>query len=69
MEGIMGVFRFGTKAERQTSLDELAALIDCSNADRVLASLYKAVKGEKAWPPLVRAIYERIELIEQARVF
>jgi hypothetical protein len=47
-----GVFRFGTKAERQTSLDELGALIDWSNADRVLASLYKAVKGEKAWPPL-----------------
>jgi hypothetical protein len=47
-----GVFRFGTKAERQTSLDELGALIDWSNADRVLASLYQAVKGEKAWPPL-----------------
>ena len=47
-----GVFRFGTKAERQTNLDELGALIDWSNADRVLASLYKAVKGEKAWPPL-----------------
>jgi hypothetical protein len=42
-----GVFRFGTKAERQTSLDELGALIDWSNADRVLASLYKAVKGRE----------------------
>jgi transposase, IS5 family len=47
-----GVFRFGTKAERQTSLDELGALIDWFNADRVLASLYKALKGEKAWPLL-----------------
>ena len=46
------VFRFGTKAERQTSLDELGALIDWSLADEVLASLYPAPKGEKAWPPL-----------------
>lgn len=45
-------FRFSAKAERQTSLDELAGLIDWSHADLVLARLYPAAKGEKAWPPL-----------------
>ena len=45
------VFRFGAKVERQTSLDEIAALIDWSAADRLLAPLYPAAKGEKAWPP------------------
>jgi transposase, IS5 family len=45
-------FRFGATAERQTSLDALAALIDWPRADLVLAPLYPAVKGEKAWPPL-----------------
>ncbi len=45
-------FRFGTEAERQTSLDALAALIDWSIAESVLAALYPAPKGEKAWPPL-----------------
>jgi IS5 family transposase len=58
-EGIMAqrrigqeVFRFGAKAERQTSLDALGALIDWSKADQVMASLYPSPKGEKAWPPL-----------------
>ena len=46
------VFQFGAKVERQTSLDEIAALIDWSAADRLLAPLYPAAKGEKAWPPL-----------------
>ncbi len=46
------VFRFGAKVERQTSLDEIAALIDWSPVERVLASLYPGAKGEKAWPPL-----------------
>jgi transposase, IS5 family len=46
------VFRFGRKAERQTNLDALAALIDWTQADRLLAGLYPAPKGEKAWPPL-----------------
>ncbi len=45
-------FRFSAKAEGQTSLDELAGLIDWSHADLVLARLYPAAKGEKAWPPL-----------------
>jgi len=44
--------RFDTAAEMQTSLDELAALIDWSSPERALAFLYKAAKGEKAWPPL-----------------
>lgn len=46
------VFRFGAKAERQTSLGALAAWIDWSHADFVLEGLYPAAKGEKAWPPL-----------------
>jgi IS5 family transposase len=45
-------FRFGVKAERQSSFDELAALLDWSAADFVLAPLYPSAKGEKAWPPL-----------------
>jgi transposase, IS5 family len=46
------VFRFGGKAERQTRLDELGALINLPVADRVLARLFPATKGEKAWRPL-----------------
>jgi transposase, IS5 family len=46
------VFRFGGKAERQTSLDELGTLIDWPVADQVLALPDPATKGEKAWPPL-----------------
>ena len=45
------VFRFGAKAGRQTSLDGFGGLINWPVADRVLAPLYPAVKGEKAWPP------------------
>jgi transposase, IS5 family len=59
LEGIMAqrrigqeVFRFGGKAARQTSLDELGALINWPVAEQVLARLYPATKGEKAWPPL-----------------
>jgi transposase, IS5 family len=46
------VFRFGNKAERQTSLDSLASLVDFASAERALASLYLSAMGEKAWPPL-----------------
>jgi transposase, IS5 family len=46
------MFRFGARPERQTSLDVLGALIDWSHAQSVLARLYNAIKGEKAWPPL-----------------
>jgi IS5 family transposase len=45
-------FRFSAKTERQSSLDELAALLDWPAADFVLAPLYPSAKGEKAWPPL-----------------
>lgn len=45
-------FRFGAKAARQTSLDELLAVLDFAPAERALASLYRSAKGEKAWPPL-----------------
>ncbi|MGH6936400.1 MAG: transposase [Methylocella sp.] len=44
--------RFGAKAEGQTSLDELHAVLDFAPAERALAGLYTAAKGEKAWPPL-----------------
>jgi IS5 family transposase len=46
------MFRFGAMAERQTSLDALGALIDWSHAQSVMARLYNAANGEKAWPPL-----------------
>ncbi len=45
-------FHFGAKTLRQTSLDELSALLDWPLAERVLAGLYASAKGEKAWPPL-----------------
>ncbi len=45
-------FHFGTKAHRQTSLDELHALINWTIAEEPLVVLYKSPKGEKAWPPL-----------------
>jgi len=46
------VFRFGARPKRESSLDELGALIDWSHADLVLSPLYASAKGEKAWPPL-----------------
>ena len=59
LEGIMAHRRIGqealrldARAGRQTSLDELHALLDWAPADRALASVYGAAKGEKAWPPL-----------------
>src|SRR3979411_1647221 len=44
--------RFDAKDARQTSLDELHAVLDFAPAKRALAGLYAAAKGEKAWPPL-----------------
>ncbi|MGC2224184.1 MAG: hypothetical protein WA624_18475 [Methylocella sp.] len=41
-------FLFGAKALRQTSLDELAAVIDWSQAGQALAGLYVSEAG----PPL-----------------
>jgi transposase, IS5 family len=43
-----------TRAERgrQAGLDELAAAIDWAAVERLLAGIYAAAKGEKAWPPL-----------------
>jgi len=59
LEGIMAlrrigqeVLRFGAKALRPTSLDQLLALIDVAPAERALARLYPSAMGEKAWPPL-----------------
>ena len=46
------VLRFGAKASRPASLDELQAAIDFAPAERALASLYPSTMGEKAWPPL-----------------
>jgi IS5 family transposase len=43
----------GAGVERQSgSLDAIAALIDWSEIDRVLAPIYAAPTGEQAWPPL-----------------
>ena len=37
---------------RRGSLNEIAALYDWIEIDRVLAPVYAAAKGEQAWPPL-----------------
>lgn len=39
-------------SRRSGSLDEIAALIDWSELDQVLAPVYASSKGEPAWPPL-----------------
>lgn len=45
--------RFNDATSRSTgSLDEIRRLIDWTEADRHLAPIYAAAKGEKAWPPL-----------------
>jgi transposase, IS5 family len=44
--------RFGAAARRKTSLDELGAAIALPFADFVVAALYSAAKGAKAWRPL-----------------
>jgi hypothetical protein len=41
--------RFGAKGEQRTSLDELFAVLDFAPAERALAGLYAAARGEKAW--------------------
>src|SRR5271166_6042410 len=35
-----------------TSLDEMAALVDWSEVDRLLAGISASPKGEPGWPPL-----------------
>src|ERR671912_2564312 len=35
-----------------TSLDEVAALIDWAESDRLLADISASAKGELGWPPL-----------------
>src|SRR5215210_2478236 len=40
------------RRSRCASLDELAALINWTEIDRVLAPVYAAARGERAWPPL-----------------
>ena len=40
------------QSRRSGSLDAIAALIDWSEIDRVLAPVYAAARGEQAWPPL-----------------
>ena len=40
-----------TTARDLTSLDEMSALIDWAEIDRLLGSIYAAAKGEPAWPP------------------
>ena len=38
--------------QRGTSLDEVAALVDWAEVDRLLAGLSASPKGEPGWPPL-----------------
>ncbi|WP_188261090.1 IS5 family transposase [Azospirillum tabaci] len=46
-------FRFPAEGGRRSSaLDEASALLDWSGIDRLLAPIYAAEKGERAWPPL-----------------
>lgn len=40
------------QARGGTSLDELAALVDWSELDRLLAGISASAKGEQSWPPL-----------------
>jgi hypothetical protein len=48
------VLRLEVKAERQSALDAILALIDWAEPDRLLAGLYPSAMGEKAWPPLAK---------------
>jgi len=45
-------FGFAGREGSASSLDALASLIDWSVVDALLDSLYRASKGEPAWPPL-----------------
>ena len=45
-------FGFGDRRERQSSLDELAKLIDWSRVEMHLVDISSSAKGEPAWPPL-----------------
>ncbi|GAA4257462.1 IS5 family transposase [Azospirillum formosense] len=46
-------FRFpAEEGRRGSALDEASALLDWSGIDRLLAPIYAAEKGERAWPPL-----------------
>ena len=47
------VFGFaGAERGRRAGLDDLAASIDWTALERLLAGIYAAAKGEQAWPPL-----------------
>ena len=41
------------EARGSGSLGELSSLINWTEADRHLAPIYAAAKGERAWPPLL----------------
>src|SRR5690349_6731587 len=40
------------RADRQSSLDEMSALIDWAAIDRQLDGIYASARGEAGWPPL-----------------
>ena len=42
----------GASARGRSSLDEVAALVDWSELDRLLADISSAARGELGWPPL-----------------
>lgn len=45
-------FGWDRRAGRQSSLDDLAGLVDWTPIERQLGDISRAAKGEPAWPPL-----------------
>jgi hypothetical protein len=63
----LAVLRFSTKTLRQTSPNELHAVIDFGPAERSLSALYEAIMGEKALPPA--AMFKALLLTARSRSF
>jgi hypothetical protein len=61
------VLQFSTKTLRQTSPNELHAVIDFGPAERSLSALYRAPMGEKALPPV--AMFKALLLAARSRSF
>jgi IS5 family transposase len=45
-------FALGGRAHKPSSLDEVAAMIDWTELDRLLSGISASAKGEPGWPPL-----------------
>jgi hypothetical protein len=61
------VLQFSTKTLRQTSPNELHAVIDFGPAEQSLSAVYKAPTGEKALPPV--AMFKALLLAARSRFF